>query len=76
MDASVSVRTAETAEMDEKQERDSHDRARSLSWDAGRKMIEPISGRAISLRPRGTLPLVVCSARLTAFAASPFGRKR
>jgi hypothetical protein len=61
MDASVSVRTAETAEMDEKQERDSHDRARSLSWDAGRKMIEPVSGRAISLRPTTTVCGIVRS---------------
>jgi len=46
------------------------DRARLLSRDRGRRMIEPASDEgAISLRPRATLSLVVCA--LAAFAASP-----
>jgi hypothetical protein len=43
-DASVSVETSETAELDDKQERESRDRARLLSRDGGRRMIEPASG--------------------------------
>jgi hypothetical protein len=61
--ASVPTDTARAPGLDEQQERESRDRARLLSRDGGRRMIEPASDEgAISLRPRRALPLVVCGA--------------